>query len=1838
MAKTVDHTEIEFLTEDEEFRLHRVRSGDETVIVRSIRPEHPKPSALARLRHVLGLTDRLDPAWALVPLRLDRSTDPPSLILTDAPGQFLDRLLGPPMEVGPFLRVARAIARALEGVHRAGLVHRELRPQHILVDLDTDQARVTGFFRASSAQEEPPPTQPPELIEEALPYTAPELTGRLNRAIDARTDLYALGVCLYQLLTGSLPCVGQNALEWVYCHVARTPMAPLERVGGIPPALSDLVMKLLQKDPEDRYQSAASLGADLEACLQQWEAHGRIDSFPLDRSTAPERFTVPLRLYGRDQALSTLFGVFHEVASGRGPGLVLVSGHPGIGKTSLVLELRLPVARQHGYFLTGKFDQYTRDIPFATLVQAFRELVQQVLAEPEDRLTAWRERLEGALGANGQLIIDAIPQVELLIGTQKPVADLPPSEAQRRFDLAFRQFMGVFATPDHPLVVFLDDLQWADPASLRLIAQIVTHPETRYLLLAGAFRDTEVAAGHPLRQTIHEIREAGGSLMEIALPPLAEEDLNRLVADTLRTEPDRSRSLGTLVFEKTHGNPFFASQFLKTLYRQGLVTFDRARGEWEWDLARIQAENFTDNVVALMVDRLRRLPAATREVLEVAACLGTSGTIASLATAAGKPETETLCDLAPAVQEGLFFHRENLYRFLHDRVQQAAYSLIPPKEIGARHLAIGRRLLAVTAEHQLAQYVFEIVRQLNLGAVHIRSEDERYRLADLNLLAGRRAKTTTAYQSALHFLSAGCSLLPERAWELRYDLAFALFFERAETEFLDGNLGEAERQLDALAAKARTKVDHATVCRLAIDLHVTKGEHTTAIDKAVACMGLFSIPLAAHPTKAQVQQAYDGVWEQLRGRSIDDLIDLPLMTDPEIRAAMRVLAVLFAPAYFCDHLLLQLHICHMVSLSLRYGNTDASAHGYAWFGVILGPYFHRYEEAARFGKLACDLVERHHFVSYRAKAYYSTELIVFWSKPVSIALDYIRTAFRAATESGDLTVACYAADHIVTDLLARGDPLDEVLAEAERALAFARRANYRDVEDIIISQLRFTRAMRGETRDLASFEAADFDQDAFEASLTPNRMAMMVVWYFILKLQAHYLAGDFRGAIAIAEQAEPLLYATICHPQYHPFVVCHALALAAEHDRVDPSTQEAYRHQLEQYRIQLAEWAGTCPETFEPSWLLVRAELSRLSGQDQDAMPAYDSAIRSAHANGFAHLEGIANEVAARYYQGRDLETLAVGHLREAQACFARWGATGKVRQLEAAHTRWLEPLDVGGARAVRSDQLDALALVRASQAISREVTLPSLLETLMRSTLEHSGAERGALILFEPAGDRVAAWAAGDRISLSPSPRPELPEGILNYVRRTHEPVVLEDAFAHGPFSSDPYVRARHARSVLCLPLQLQTAPVGLLYLENNLTSGAFTPRRLAVLEVLSAQAVISLENARLLKNLQKAALVVEHSPTALFILTADHQLDYLSENVARVLGYRPAEVDYPGRIATLLAAEDRPGLVQAWREFIEQEADHFRHEFRITSPDGRPRWIELTTTKERATDGHVGQYLGTMQDITERKEAEEERTRLIEREQTTRADLQAARESDRLKDQFVSAVSHDLRTPLTAIRGYLEFLEEGLGGPLTPEQARYVQQVDRNARRLEFLVSDLLDFARLEAGTFRLTLEEGDFVGRLEAVADTFAPMAKSAGIRLLVDLPSAPLQLPLDAQRIDQVLSNLVSNALRFTSAGGTIAVRAQVEGDWLRCEVADTGEGIAKEDLPQLFHRFSQLESGIRKPGGTGLGLSICKAIIEAHGGEIGVTSELGSGSVFWFTLPRGAGSKRARLESNQRPAA
>jgi PAS domain S-box-containing protein len=1890
---------FEVLRRHREHVLYRGQTEDDAapVLVLSPEGEHLTSESLRRLGHAYSLKEELDSDWAARPIAIARHWDRTVLVMEDPGGLPLDQLLGQRLDLALSLRIAVSLSSAIGHLHGRGIIHKDIKPAHVLAIPNTGRCWLMGFGISSRLPRERQSPEPPESIAGTLAYMAPEQTGRMNRSVDSRSDLYSLGVLLYEMLTGSLPFTATDPMEWVHCHIARQPVPPSQRVEGVPPAISAIVMKLLAKTAEERYQTAIGAEYDLRRCLDAVETGSSssviprtnrssslpasIAPFPLGTHDVPDQLRIPEKLYGREHEIETLLDSFHRIVARGKPELVLVSGYSGIGKSSVVNELHKALVPPRGLFVAAKFDKFKRDIPYATLAQAIQNLIQLLLSKNETELDEWRDVLREALGPNGQLMVDLIPELKIIIGEQPQVPILPPQDAQHRFHLVFRRFIGVFSRREHPLALFLDDLQWLDSATLDLFEDVLTQGVGQHLMLIGAYRDNEVTFAHPLIRKLAAIRQTEATVQEIVLAPLTREDLERLITDALRCEPEYVSSLAGLVHEKTSGNPFFAIQFISSLADEHLLRFDHAAGRWSWDLERIRAKGHTDNVVDLMLGKLNRLPVETQKALKAFACLGNMVEISTLAivhghvlysrddeepvlrsqtsfafqaTARPQEQSRALAERRPDGEGGMseeklhsdlwealrlefIVRSEDSYKFVHDRVQEAAYSLIPEELRAEAHLQIGRRLLSHMTPERREGAVFEIVNQLNRGALLISSQEEREQLAELNVVAGKRAKASSAFASALKYLVAGATFLDESAWDRRHELVFTLELSRAECEFLTGQTAVANERLTILASRAIDTVELAAVTCLRIDYYTVHDQTGRAVDVFLDYFRHLGVEWSRHPTAEEGRREYQRIWSQLGTRTIEDLVDLPLMADPASLGTLDVLTKIYVPAVFTDANLLSWTVCYAVNLSLERGNSDASCLAYVWLGKIAGAYFGDHQVGVRFGRLSQELVEKRNLKRFEAQTYlWFAENIAPWTDHIRNCRELIRWAFESATESGEITTASYSFDILTTNLLAAGDPLIEAQRQAEDGIVFSGRSRSGFGRDVISGQLGLIRTLRGLNDEFGHLDDGHYSEAQLERHFAdqPAR-TLPACWYWIRKLQARFFSGDYVSAVDAAEKARPLLWSSPAHfetVEYHFF---SALSHAALSDFGPSDEQRQHFELVVAHHRQLENWAKNCPQNFVDRATLVSAELARIEGRIPDAMDLYEQAIRSAQANGFVHNEALANELAARFYVARDFEKIAQAYLRDARYCYLRWGADGKVRQLDELHPQIRQEGTVSGSTSsidAPLTDLDFDTVMRASRAISSEIVLQKLIRTLMQIAIEHAGAERGLLILPRGSELRISAESttSGDRILVDLKEAPvnaaALPESIVHYVVRTHETVILDDASGRNAFSEDSYIRRRDARSMLCLPLVNQAKLIGLLYLENNLAAHVFTPKRITVLRLLASQAAISLENTLLYGALEEREAALRRSETYLseaqrlsqtgsFGWDVESGKIYWSQETFRIFEYDPATK--PG--LELILQRTHPADRSLVRELIDRvsaERKDFDFEHRLLSPDGSVKYLRVVGHPSTREKSGRFEFIGAVTDITERKRAEKA---LKEKEASlykTQSELAHVSRVTTM-GELAASIAHEVNQPLVGVvanaSAGLRYLDWDT--PNLAEAKEAIRAIIRDGNRAAEVISRMRAlFKKTHPVKEALNINEA-----IEEVVLLTQGEARRNKVKLRVE-PYTNLALVMaDRVQIQQVLMNLILNGIQAMSEvqdrERVLVVRAQSgEGDEIRVAVRDCGIGIAPGDMERIFDAFHTT-----KPGGMGMGLSISRSIVESHGGRLWATPNDGPGVTFQFTL-------------------
>ncbi|MEH2237341.1 trifunctional serine/threonine-protein kinase/ATP-binding protein/sensor histidine kinase [Nostoc sp.] len=1923
-----------------------IREIDELpVIIKLLHQEYPNFSQLLHFRNQYTIAKNIDLPGIVRPYSLEPYRNSYALVMEDFGGISLRDWMNKKMEsnqytLTEFLDIAIALSNILDGLYRYRVIHKDIKPANILINPQTKQVKLIDFSIASLLPQETREIHSPNVLEGTLAYVSPEQTGRMNRTIDYRSDYYSLGVTFFELLTGQLPFQSNDPMELVHCHIAKQPDQFKNK--EIPQVLYDIVMKLMAKNAEDRYQSALGLKFDLEKCLSQLPEIGSIKSFKLGERDICDRFIIPEKLYGRQAEVQSLLDAFEGVSQGS-TEIMLVAGFSGIGKTAVVNEVHKPIVRQRGYFIKGKFDQFGRNIPFSAFVQAFRDLIGQLLSETDAQFEQWKYKILSALGENGQVMIEVIPELERMIGKQPPAPELSGSAAQNRFNLLFLKFTQVFTAPEHPLVIFIDDLQWADSASLKLIHLLMSEADIGYLLLIGAYRDNEVNLAHPLMLTLEEIQKLGVTVNTITLAPLDQISINHLVADTLSCSLALAALLTELILSKTKGNPFFSTQFLKALHQDQLITFNFEGGYWECDIAEVRSLALTDDVVEFMALQLQKLSTETQEVLKLAACVGNQFDLATLAIVYEKSYGETAADFWKAVQDGLiiptnevykFYHQESnnitialaqadtsgqlsSYRFLHDRVQQAAYSLIPESQRKATHLKIGQLLLNNTSPSALETSIFDIVNQLNEGIDIINEQSQKIELAQLNLIAGKKAKASTAYRSAVKYFTLGRELLIEQSWESNYKLTFTLYRESAECEYLTGNFEQAERLFNFALNHSKDKFQQADIYRIQMYLKMTQGENIEAGFEA-GLKGLSIMGMHLPVTYEEQQTAIETELKELKAKLAEirpaDFFDLPEMIDPHKKVCMGLLADLWAAAYMGgDQNLTCLIPLLMISLSLKYGNSESSGFAYCLYGMSLANQG-SYQTAYEFGTLALKL--DHHFNSSEFIPKTNNifaHTINPYNQHLKTNLQISQQSFQVSQETGNLVFGVWAVSFLIWAMLIKGDRLSDVYTETEKYLSYVQQVNDVNMLYAFTLQRQFLLNLQGISKNTDLLDDRNGEDIPYiEVWRQKNNFEHGINWYCFLKIQLSYLYGRYADAVKAAEEAEKTLG---CNSGFFPIIQYHfyyPLSLVALYPNATLEKKKQYWEIIQEHQQTQKIWANNCPKNFLHRYLLLSAEMARISGNYMDAIESYDRAIAKAKENEYVNEEALANELAAKFYLEWGKERIAQEYLINAYYCYTRWGAKAKVDDLEQRYPQLLAPilqqtrspltpnetitnidsiatLHPSINKSVTSSSsasvmLDLATVLKASQTLSSEIELDKLLTKLLQVVIENAGADKCALLLLKEGRLVVEAIAqVGQQSTVLQSifveDSADVPHSLIYTVKRNLQPTVILDTTLHSVLIADPYIIRQQPKSLLCTPILYQGKLLGILYLENNLTTGAFTSDRVEILNLLCIQAAICLENARLyqqaqdtLKNLgqteQFLRLIIDNIPQSVFwkdrnsvYLGCNQKFAQIYENgvLENVIGKTDYEFSW--------TREESDSFVECDRRIMESGQAELNIIETVQKADGKKIWSNTNKIPLKDKEGNVFGILGTSEDITERQQAQQllqqqkqQLEQALQELQTMQLQLVQGEKMSALGN-LVAGVAHEINNPVGFIAGNLEPAKDyikDLFGLIKLYQQKFPNpgsdiEDEIDAIDLNYLREDLpklLDSMKLGVNRIRSisislrTFSRADKDYKVpfdihEGIDSTILILRhrlKANENRPAIEVVKNYGKLPLVecfAGQLNQVFMNLLANAIdaleQYNTEQGLEAILANPNcitiqtcvadsGQYVLIKIADNGVGMSLEVKQRVFdHLFTTKPVG----KGTGLGLAIARQIVvEGHGGAIDVNSVMGQGTEFVITLP------------------
>ena len=1914
-------------TRTQVYRAFRIQDK-QPVVIKVLHSQYPTFSELVQFRNQYTIAKNLNLPGIIQTYSLEAYQNSYALVMEDFGGISLkewtqQRETLP--DLSEFLQMAIALCNTLNILYRERIIHKDLKPSNILINPETKQIKLIDFSIASLLPRETQTLLNPNVLEGTLAYISPEQTGRMNRGIDYRTDFYSLGITFYELLTGELPFQSNDPMELVHCHIAKA--APLVREINpqIPSVLSEIVSKLMAKNAEDRYHSALGLKYDLEKCLRQLQETQKIESFKIAQRDLCDRFLIPDKIYGREAEVETLLQAFDRVSQGV-TEMMLVAGFSGIGKTAVVNEVHKPIVRQRGYFIKGKYDQFQRNIPFSAFVQAFRDLMEQLLTESDLQIQQWKTKLLEAVGENGQVIIEVIPELEKIIGGQPPAIELSGTTAQNRFNLLFQKFTQVFTSAEHPLVMFLDDLQWADSASLKLMQLLMA--DTSHLFIIGAYRDNEVNPAHPLMLSLNEIAKSQAKINTITLAPLSQEEVNNLVADTLKCSADVAGHLSVLICQKTKGNPFFATQFLKALHQDGLIQFDFELGCWQCDISEVTAQAVTDDVVTFMSWQLQKLPPSTQDVLQLAACIGNSFDLATLAIVSQQSEIETAAALWKALQEGLILPIGDVYKFyigpdnqartserqlivtykfLHDRVQQAAYSLIPDDQKQTTHYQIGQLLLQQISAQAKEERIFEIVNQLNYGTALITEQTQRDELAQLNLIACRKAKNSTAYQAAREYIRVGLSLLGENTWQQQYEMTLALHELAAEIALLNGNFEAMEQFIDTVIKQAHSLLEKVNVYCIRIQSHIFQSKLTSAIAIAQPVLQQLGVTFPETPTPSDLQREIQEIEELIGDREIADLVNLPEMRDAEKLATLKIVNIISPAAYLTGSTLYPLLNTLSVKLSIQYGNTSTSTCGYANYGNILCSFFQVVDTGTQFGSLALQIISK-----LDAKASKTDVLmilgifIVHRKSHIKETLPLLQEGYTSALEFGNLVMAGYNGHTFCLNSFWSNQSLatleQDISAYCHSLMQLNQlaTANYcRIYWQPVLNLLGFA-----EHPTLLSGKA--LEETEFLQQLQSANDGYGLYIFYLYKLMLCFLFGEIEPAKNHAIEVRRYFMAGAGLVSEPVFYLYDSLLTLAQLNPLLDETSAALQSVIEN-QTQLQHWAHQAPMNYQHKFDLVEAEKCRVLGQKTEAIELYDRAIATAKTNEYIQEEALANELAAKFYLEWRKEKVAAGYMQDAYYCYARWGAKAKAADLEKRYPQLLAPIlkqtrsplsadetifplatvtstSSATSSSSISDSLDLKAILKASQAISSEIKLEKLLSSLLSLALENAGADKCVLALLRD--DRLlikgSITKGRNPVVLQRIPVEEsqdIPLKLIYKVKHNNQAVVLVNATADPTLANDPYIMRQQPKSILCSPILHQGKLMGILYLENSLAIGAFTSDRVELLNLLCAQAAISLENARLYEQAQQMLAELSASK-ARFQKLADNlpgiiyqlclapdgsvSIPYVSPGCAAL--YEVPPQDFLAGITDfrmLQHPDDRRALNEAFIHSAETLTP-FEQEWRIITTSGTVKWVQAASRPERQADGSIV-WDGVMMDISERKIAElafEQKS--VELQQALHhlqnAQLQIV-QSEKMSalGNLVAGVAHEMNNPLGFIAASLQETKPTIAELLEhlqlyqetfPNQSEQIidhaEEIDLEytledlpkimdsmsaaCERLKNISTSLRTFSRADRDyKVPFNIHEG-IDSTILILKHRLKANDQRPAIEVITNYGNLPLIECFPGQ-LNQVFMNILANAIDALDESNVgrsfaeikanfnrITVTTSTADNLVKITIADNGKGMSEEVERKIFdHLFTTKAVG----KGTGLGLAIARQIVvETHGGTIEVNSHQGEGTEFEIVLP------------------
>lgn len=1778
--------------------------------------------------------------------------------------------------VGNFLAIALPLTLLIEKIHAAGILFLQLQPENILWNAKTGGVLLVDF---SGAQKFRPEDKSPgwqAVLSGNLGYIAPEQTGRTNQRIDFRTDLYALGVTFYEMLTGSLPFRSNDAMELIHAHMAKIPESPDSLNPEIPTVISEIVQKLMAKNPADRYQSDHGLIADLEKCRKQLKA--KIIDFEIGQSDIADKLTLPKKIYGREPEIEKLFSAFERAAKG-GIEALIVTGGFGIGKSRLVEEIHEPVRRKNGFFVAGGFDRLKQDIPYAPIMLAFRDLIRQILTLEESRIAKWRGILLSELGDDGcRLMAGAIPELASITGAPDPVSDpeLSTLAAEKRFHLIFKRFISLFAIAEHPLVIFMDNLQWADTASLLLMENMLKTSDIDYCLMIGAYRESDAQNSRSMDFFTKAFNSLPIRWDIIPLQPLPPDPVNEMVADILSLNPEKTRDLSSLVRKKTGGNPFFIFQFIKTLYEKRLIAFD---GEWRFDLTAVAQSDITENLADFIALHLRKFPRDVLDILQTASCIGVQFDPDLITRVTQKPTATVSGILIEAINEGVLVSVGKEMRFAHDRVRDAAYTLMDKETRMMSHLAVGQALVSGKNAAQIAENIFEIVHHLNQALDRIHVPGERIALAGYNLTAALQAKNSGAYSSTRKYLYKAMGLLTENCWAEDYDLTLAIHNEHCELGYLTGDHETAGRYFNAIAAHAKTPIDKVRAYETRIVMYTAANQLSQAISLGIEALRSLGMTFPKKISKIDILRGLIHARWLLRRKSPEDLVLLPDMKDPRQLALSKILMRMTEPCYVENPDALVVVVLRLLALTVAHGNSPYSAFAYATYGAILCAVFEKYETGREFGNLAIRILEKFNDRLLTAKVHFLIGGgIHHWTRPLREDLTFFMETYNSGLAAGDHSFAAYGLTLYMYTLFFLGEPLEKVSEKFNQYYGPIKNLHQTSSFQEFLLWYQLVETLRSETGDLHNISGSICHEDDFVTHwLQVNDLNRLGI-HNIGKMILYYLADDMDACLDCARTGRKYKDAVMGQIFLAEYYFYYCLALLSVCPETSGRSRKTCLRKIRSFYKKIARWALLSADNFEHKRLIIEAGLASLEHSFDRAMILFNAAIARAGRNGFLQDEAIASEMAGKIWYKLKNKEIAAVFMGRAYHCFARWGAVSKLRQMEKRFFDLLpdsrEPLQAG-LKDLRTEEapfpsgtkipdrsaadissLDVETVLRAAQTISEEIVLERLIHQLIRLSLETAGAEKGVLMLKRE--DRFVVEAAGriekEGIEVTHPQGPAsdwVPVSLIRFVGRTGEIVLLSNASTEKLFSKDPYIARKSPKSVICIPVGHPHQLTAVMYLENNLAEGVFTPRHQEILKVIASQAAISIDNAMLYTALtdteQRLNHILKTANEGFLSITTDAVVTDVNPEMCRILGRKRDSVIGLSYYDFL---DDRGAEMVRGQLALRLQGKKGAYDIAFTRPEGtRVDCLVKAAPLFDKSNRIIGSF-AMVTDITERKRAEAELINLNrELEQRVRQRTEELEKSlETLKQAqdhliqsekmaalggLVAGVTHEINTPIGIGITAVSFLGEKLSaldtlyqsGSLSPQEFEDILKdaleacatTQANLKRAVTLVGSFKEIAVDQASE---NLRQFNLRDYIDEVLMSLQPKFKRTRHVITTVCPEN-LEITSYPGVFSQILTNLIVNSLTHgfdETSAGEMEIRVHEENGRLSIVYQDNGRGMDPETAAKIFDPFFTTR---RSSGGAGLGMYIVYNIVtQTLGGSIQCISRPGAGVNFFIEIP------------------